>query len=853
MKLLNCKSIIVYFFIIMVTGCFLLPPPAVPKDNDSGNEDPTVNTSPEISVEIASVVKVSGATYDMGSTKIGETKSVTFTVKNSGNAVLNLTGSTPITLTGTDSTLFAITTPFSGTTIAAGGSGTFAVTFTPTGSEGVKNSSITINNSDSDEAVYVINLQATATETQTSPNAEIGLFINNTEYLLGTSYDFGSLNTGLTKDVTITIKNSGSSELTLNGATPIVISGTDSGLYTVSTAFSGTTVAAGGSGTFVVTFAPTGTAGAKNATITVSNSDSDEGTYILNLTATAVVPTGPAEISLLVDNFDTVSGGTFNVGGMELGGSKIATFVIKNIGGEVLTLSGSTPITITGTDASLFAITTQVSGSTINPGSSVTFVVTYSPTGTTGNKTATVTIANSDSDEGTYTINLSANASLTASKIALSAPATIGNNQSTSYTVTVTNENGITATGFSGSISVGTDSGYTITPSTITLVNGTATGNFTISKDILYYNTDVQVTADYSTLTQDSKTVTLTPVFTGTEITSLSSGLSIISGTKYIAPGDAATVINVNGDITIGEGSTLVIYPGVTLAFGTGYGIINGGTLEVYGIDNRRVKLTASGTNWNGIVSGNTSGNSVLKIDGAYINKTSSRVVRVGTSSTNRGGDTTITNSRLEVIDNEYDIVFEVFYPKGGSIITLDNSVLVAENSNAIYFANNSDSQITANIRRNTIIGKGSSTPIAINITESSSTSVYTIDNNIISGSFNEGLYISSLNIYPYFRNNVLKVGGKYVSTSNSSLQDINNLFIDSIALAPPNTLTVTWDNEAIYTNYALGDYSLEITDEFPTLSQANNYSSMVGSLTRGHVNEKGAYSNGGYAPNYNE
>jgi len=74
-------------------------------------------------------------------------------------------------------------------------------------------------------------------------------------------------------------------------------------------------------------------------------------------------------------------------------------YTISNTGGADLNI---TSINITGTNASDFTIATMPS-STIAAGTSSNLVITFSPTGSLGSKSAIVTINNNDGDEGVFT------------------------------------------------------------------------------------------------------------------------------------------------------------------------------------------------------------------------------------------------------------------------------------------------------------------------------------------------------------------------------------------------------------------------------------------------------------------
>ena len=76
----------------------------------------------------------------------------TFTIENSGIAVLNLTGSPAVEITGTHAADFTLTTDASAT-VSAGSTTTFVITFDPSAA-GLRTATISIANDDSDENPY---------------------------------------------------------------------------------------------------------------------------------------------------------------------------------------------------------------------------------------------------------------------------------------------------------------------------------------------------------------------------------------------------------------------------------------------------------------------------------------------------------------------------------------------------------------------------------------------------------------------------------------------------------------------------------------------------------------------------
>lgn len=95
---------------------------------------------------------------------------------------------------------------------------------------------------------------------------------------------FGNTNLGSTTDLTFTVRNSGSSALTLGALT---FSGTDAAAFSVATAPPGT-VAGNSTATFVIRFAPV-TPGAKSAAFSLVNDDADENPFDVALTGVGIL------------------------------------------------------------------------------------------------------------------------------------------------------------------------------------------------------------------------------------------------------------------------------------------------------------------------------------------------------------------------------------------------------------------------------------------------------------------------------------------------------------------------------------------------------------------------------------
>ena len=102
---------------------------------------------------------------DFGGTVVsGGSVARTFTITNSGRAVLNLTGAVPDHVTLTGSAAFSVTTqPASATVNAEGGTQTFAITFAPT-TPGPHSAVVSIASDDADENPFTFTVAGVGTE-----------------------------------------------------------------------------------------------------------------------------------------------------------------------------------------------------------------------------------------------------------------------------------------------------------------------------------------------------------------------------------------------------------------------------------------------------------------------------------------------------------------------------------------------------------------------------------------------------------------------------------------------------------------------------------------------------------------
>ncbi|MHC4500566.1 MAG: choice-of-anchor D domain-containing protein, partial [Planctomycetota bacterium] len=104
---------------------------------------------------------------DYGNVSVGGTLTRTFTIRNTGGAALNLTGSPMVQILGSSD--FTVTQP-SSPVAANGGTTTFQIKFTPSGS-GLATATVWIANDDGDENPYDFSIQGIGTVSGTVPQS----------------------------------------------------------------------------------------------------------------------------------------------------------------------------------------------------------------------------------------------------------------------------------------------------------------------------------------------------------------------------------------------------------------------------------------------------------------------------------------------------------------------------------------------------------------------------------------------------------------------------------------------------------------------------------------------------------
>jgi hypothetical protein len=180
------------------------------------------------------------------------------------------------------------------------------------------------------------NIQLDNIQIAANDGPEINIKQGAVDYLTGSTYTFAAQNVKTTSSViTFTVQNTGTTNLSLSGSPVVSISGTNAAEFIVNQSSTSSTVAAGGSTSYSVSFAPSGF-GSKTASISIQNNDSNENPYIINLLGSAVI-LAPTVSSITpasgqIGTTVTISGtNLINTTGVTFNGTN-ASFTIDNDG-----------------------------------------------------------------------------------------------------------------------------------------------------------------------------------------------------------------------------------------------------------------------------------------------------------------------------------------------------------------------------------------------------------------------------------------------------------------------------------------------------------------------------------------
>ena len=344
---------------------------------------------------------------DFGSIDVRKNVLDTFVIANTaavGQGTLNLTGFSKVQITGADAADFTVVAqPVA--SLAPGKNTSFKIKFQPTRA-GIETATVQIDNDTDGANVFTYDIKGTGTAF-----SKAGLFGNSIAIPTGDvttrttdSTLFGNVESASgSVSKTFTIKNTGSGPLALTGSPKVAISGADAGAFSITTQPTGP-VAVNGSATFVVKFQP-GTAGTKNATLTIATDDPTASSYHFAIQGVAI----NAPVVSVQGAGNGIANGrstTFTTDGTDFGSADLTssfvtnTFTIYNTGASTMTFTGTSVVTLAGDGKTAFSVVAQPSA-TLAAGANETFQLKFAP-GSVGQKNATVTLNTNDTNNAHF-------------------------------------------------------------------------------------------------------------------------------------------------------------------------------------------------------------------------------------------------------------------------------------------------------------------------------------------------------------------------------------------------------------------------------------------------------------------
>jgi len=345
--------------LLPTTGCF---------GGGSGTQPGDDGGTPESSTNQQGALTAAASSQDFGTVNVG-VQSAAFGVvfKNTGTDAI---AQVSTALAGADADAFGIDSDgCSGKPLAAGASCTVQVHFTPK-SAGAKAAKLTASAPGTSATVALAGTGSAASGSlAASP----------------TTKDFGDVATGTTSPATsFTLTNGGAGA---TGNVTVTLTGTDKASFTVSDPCSGKPIAAGGSCSVSVAFAPAAT-GAKAASLTAT-ADGVSGTATASLAGNGVAPAA-----------FSVTPATFDFGSILDGTATAAqTFTVQNTGGE----GGAPTVALAGTNAADFSLASNACTGTLAAGAKCTFGVVFKPSAA-GAETASLTAGTTGAGQGKATL-----------------------------------------------------------------------------------------------------------------------------------------------------------------------------------------------------------------------------------------------------------------------------------------------------------------------------------------------------------------------------------------------------------------------------------------------------------------
>lgn len=201
----------------------------------------------------------------------------TYTITNGGGAVLHLTGTPLVALSGPGASAFNVTTaPASATVSAGGGTRTFQITFDPA-SAGIHTATVSIRSDDAGHDPFTFDISGTGAAPEIAVEQPTGIANGIAS---GGGRDFEVVHVGASSAArSFTIRNTGDASLAISAISKV---GTGAGDFTLASPATPLSLAPGEFTIFDVAFVPVA-GGPRSASIRIESNDADEGVFEVKL------------------------------------------------------------------------------------------------------------------------------------------------------------------------------------------------------------------------------------------------------------------------------------------------------------------------------------------------------------------------------------------------------------------------------------------------------------------------------------------------------------------------------------------------------------------------------------------
>jgi uncharacterized repeat protein (TIGR02543 family) len=681
---------------------------------------------------------------DVAATDVTGFRTRTYTIENTGGAALTISG---ITLGGTDASEFSKTNPGL-TTVPAYGSTNFTVTFNPT-TEGIKTATLSIANNDADENPYIFTISGDAFTPKslivsniTTPSAANGTYtykgiLNECQYWKHESQEYYIFNdqylsTSYYWNIDANPTDEDNNYLFVRSSeavSPVGLSG-----WSANT-----------------------TAG-----------------YVSNGTPTIVYAGPEMDVrgnSILIGDGDTTpsTSDETDFGSVSVtSGTASHTFTIFNTGYDVLNLSGTPNVAVSGANAADFTVTAQPSSPVAITTGTTTFTVEFVPSAV-GTRSATISIANDDSDENPYVFSIQGvGVAPTVSTVSVPASATYTAGQNLDFTVNYSEA--MTVAGGTPSIPITLNTGGTVNAS---YVSGSGTAALLFRCTVVAGNLDADGVSVGSAITLNGATIqsglsvnavltlngvssttgvmvdavvpTVSSITRNTPATSLTNASSV---TFRVTFSESVTGVDISDFSLATIGTTTGTIASVSASSGTA---VNVTVNSVNGDGTLRLDLNASGTGiadnaGNAIATGFTSGQTytIDKISPTVIVSTTAGSttnmspipITITFSETVTGfvvGGITVANGMAGNFSGSGTTYTADITPSGQGIVTVDVAGSVAQdaagnnNTAATQLSRTYDTQTPTVSISTTAVNPTNTSPIPVTITFSESVTGFVV------------------------------------------------------------------------------------------------------------------------------